>query len=121
MSLLSNGWGTGEYGLPGNAETPVPLTFGALRFSDVLRYRDLGPGSPGDPHPQHDDNGPVSELTFLTDEAGVFGVLPMDQPVHKSADGLPDLHACYLTSRLPGYGLVMTVGGLETFDGNRVE
>ncbi|WP_158857950.1 hypothetical protein [Streptomyces sp. NRRL B-1347] len=121
VSLLSSGWGTGEYGLPNNTGAPVPLTFGALRFSDVLRYRDLGPGTPSDPHPQQDDHGPVSDRTFLTDEAGVFGVLPMNQAVHKSDGQVPDLHARYQTSGLTGYGLFMPVGPRDTYDGNRVE
>lgn len=115
VSVLSSGWG-GGYGLPGGPVTPVDLTFGALRFSDVARYRDLGAGSP-----QQDDHGPVSDLTFLTDEPGVFCVLPMDQPVRKSPEGLPDLQVRWLTGGVPGYGLFMPVGPMDTYDSNAVE
>ncbi|MFD4657747.1 hypothetical protein ACFWP2_19200 [Kitasatospora sp. NPDC058444] len=116
LGLLSSGWGGGTYRIPGDKDTPVPLTFGALRLSDVTRYRDLGAGTA-----QQDAHGPVTDLTFLTDEAGVFCVLPMDEAVHKSADGVPDLHARYVADGLTGYGLFMPIGPRQTFERNRAE
>ncbi|MFI1172527.1 hypothetical protein [Streptomyces melanogenes] len=77
---------SGRAGIPGNENDPVDLTFGALRFSDVLRYRPLAEGQE-----QEDANGKVDDLRCLTVESHVFGALTMREPVHKNTAGVPDL------------------------------
>ncbi len=77
---------SGRAGLPGSENDPVDLTFGALRFSDILRYRVLTEGEE-----QQDANGKVNDLRCLTAEPHAFGALPMREPVHKSPAGVPDL------------------------------
>ncbi|MFJ9821831.1 hypothetical protein ACIRU3_42650 [Streptomyces sp. NPDC101151] len=77
---------SGRAGLPGSENNPVDLTFGALRFSDTLRYRVLAEGQE-----QEDTNGKVNDRRCLTVEPGAFGALTMREPVHKSAAGVPDL------------------------------
>lgn len=77
---------SGRAGIPGNENDPVDLTFGALRFSDVLRYRPLAEGQE-----QEDVKGKVNDLRCLTVESRVFGALTMREQVHKNAAGVPDL------------------------------
>ncbi|GAA0414519.1 hypothetical protein [Streptomyces luteireticuli] len=90
-----NDWGGGGQ-LPGSGG-PVDLTFGALRFSDILRYRVLENGDP-----QQDANGAVDDRRWLTVEDHVFGALTMRDPVHKSAAGVPDLQILWEARQVSG-------------------
>jgi len=98
LTYLSSGKG-GSLGIPTG---PADLTFGALRFSDITRYRDTAG--------QDDADGPVTDLTWLTPQPGVFGHLPMSDPVHTDAAGAPDLQFMWQTGGAGGFGIFVPLG-----------
>ncbi|MBP2054808.1 hypothetical protein J2Z21_007818 [Streptomyces griseochromogenes] len=111
----SSGWGGGGE-LPGGPKQPVDLTFGALRFSDTLRYRDLGEGQE-----QQDAHGKVDDLRCLTVEPHVFGALTMREEVHKSAAGVPDLQILWEGIGTFGHGFFVPHDLVEYVEGNGCE
>lgn len=116
LSFQSFSWG-GVGQLPGGE---VDLTFGALRLSSVTQYLDPGVDSK---KPQQSAAGPVTDLDWLTAKPGVFACLPMNQPAHTDARGIPDLQVPWDGEVGQGFGLFIATDlyPQDTVGGNTLE